>query len=1049
MIFLDKIFLNHSLLALIFIPAIYGMEIPEIKTQSLNLSKENAALVDLIERTGNPAPYYEALSIYEFSIYEGPESLNTWKLTYQQRQVALRVASYMCDKDIMEFLIERKTSLRYKYENKLTPLQQAARSGYTEDMALLLAHNANLNETNYFGNTPLHEAVREGHTKIVKLLLAHNANLNKTNYFGNTPLHWAAKNRATEIVRLLISSGALLNEKDKYGNTPLHLAAHAGHTEIVKLLLEYKANVNEKDKYGNAPLRLAARAGHTEIVKLLLEYKANVNEKGKDDYTPLLDAARAGHTKIVELLLEYKADPNEKDGYGNTLMHWAAEKGHMEIVKLLHEYKANPNEKARYGNTPLHCAAHAGHTEIVKLLLSRGALLNEKGSNGKTLLHLATESRDTEIVRLLISSGALLNEKDEYGKTPLHLATESSDTEIVRLLISSGALLNEKDEYGNTPLHLAAQHGTVEIIKLLLLRGADIHIKNNWGYTAQDGAFNRKTELAHAVKREFRRTPLHLAAKIGDETAVKMFLETGADVNARDKKTGETPLHLASYYNHLLIAKILLENGASIDRMDRLGYTALTRALLRKNEELAELLLWKNASIEAGYLSPIKLGKCGVDKKMLNLVHEGKIVQSIAALLKNNETLHFPDIDTCLESEFFRTELKKLLDQRKNAKRELPPPTPVRINDLHSENGIGYEMRLKENYTDTFSAGLALDGEGLQALITASMVKRLEDELGPLHQVFDYITGSSFGGIVALALVASADGNRRAIKTKDIIKLFENDAQEIFPAKSKKSTEPYYPLDPLKEKLKLLFKHTRLCDSLTRVIVPFDGANKEFDSLRAQEEVAMRGMQTKENYYLRDIAGILGADSKGTYFPPIEFNGQPVCASERYSNASADFLNKKLAALSGNKPPKYRILYCVSNSLVNPHKTIDNELRNLNTSLDENASLLQERIDKLREEISGLNEKNQKNALSEKEKKQQEQLNAQIEALSWEKNKTTISRYECIKPKLNEEMPLDDKKAVSKYKELGLAAAQQFIEKNPNFLRLLKENRALKHSLTT
>ncbi len=983
MTFLDKIFFYHSLLALTCIPAIYGMEIAEIKTQSLNLSQENTALVDLIQRTGNPAPYCKSFNSFERPASNSSNS-NSLKLTAQEeRQVALTEACYWGHLEIVKFLISKGTSLNEKDAGGFTPLINAARRGHTEIVKLLLTHNANLNKTNKYGSTPLHCAALRGHTEIVTLLLAHNANINAKNYSGNTPLTRATGEGHTEIVKLLIAHNANLNEEGKEDGTPLHWAALAGHTEIVKLLLELKADLNKTDKYGNTPLHSAALEGHKEVMILLISKGALLNEKNRD---------------------------------GNTPLHLAAEKGHTEIVKLLLAHNANLNKKGGYDNTPLHCAALASHTEVMILLISKGALLNEK-------------NRD--------------------GNTPLHCAAHAGHTEIVRLLISSGALLNEKDEYGNTPLHLAAQHGTVEIIKLLLLRGADIHTKNNWGYTAQDGAFNRKTELAHAVKREFRRTPLHLAAKIGDETAVKMFLETGADVNARDKETGETPLHLASYYNHLLIAKILLENGASIDRMDRLGYTALTRALLRKNEELAELLLWKNASIEAGYLSPIKLGKCGVDKKMLNLVHEGKIVQSIAALLKNNETLHFPDIDTCLESEFFRTELKKLLDQRKNAKRELPPPTPVRINDLHSENGIGYEMRLKENYTDTFSAGLALDGEGLQALITASMVKRLEDELGPLHQVFDYITGSSFGGIVALALVASADGNRRAIKTKDIIKLFENDAQEIFPAKSKKSTEPYYPLDPLKEKLKLLFKHTRLCDSLTRVIVPFDGANEEFDSLRAQEEVAMRGMQTKENYYLRDIAGILGADSKGTYFPPIEFNGQSVCASERYSNASADFLNKKLAALSGNKPPKYRILYCVSNSLVNPHKTIDNELRNLNTSLDENASLLQERIDKLREEISGLNEKNQKNALSEKEKKQQEQLNAQIEALSWEKNKTTISRYECIKPKLNEEMPLDDKKAVSKYKELGLAAAQQFIEKNPNFLRLLKENRALKHSLTT
>ena len=54
------------------------------------------------------------------------------------------------------------------------------------------------------------------------------------------------------------------------------------------------------------------------------------------------------------------------------------------------------------------------------------------------------------------------------------------------------------------------------------------------------------------------RTPLHLAAFTGRTEVVRLLLERGADVNAKNEKGGETPLHNAAMNGHAEAAVLLL-----------------------------------------------------------------------------------------------------------------------------------------------------------------------------------------------------------------------------------------------------------------------------------------------------------------------------------------------------------------------------------------------------------------------------------------------------------------------------------------------------------
>lgn len=86
----------------------------------------------------------------------------------------------------------------------------------------------------------------------------------------------------------------------------------------------------------------------------------------------------------------------------------------------------------------------------------------------------------------------------------------------------------------------------------------------------------------------YEATPLCNAIVKGDLATVKKFIEYGSDVN--ESINGTTPLMLAARYNKVEIIKILLEKGAKLDAKDERGFTALKYAEFSKANEAIALL---------------------------------------------------------------------------------------------------------------------------------------------------------------------------------------------------------------------------------------------------------------------------------------------------------------------------------------------------------------------------------------------------------------------------------------------------------------------------
>ncbi len=221
---------------------------------------------------------------------------------------------------------------------------------------------------------------------------------------------------------------------------------------------------------------------------------------------------------------------------------------------------------------PLKNASQQGYSKTVKVLLKKGA-----STNLKRALWMAVRSGRINTTKVLIAAGAGVNAPD----FPLIDAVENGRVAMAELLLDAGANIEVK--YGEdklTVLMLAEQKKDIDMIKLLLEKGADINAKNKYC----------ETVLVNAIKRDdiFFKT----------EDIIKLLLDNGADVNAKCEEG--TPISIiAARKLELEILWQLLDKGADINAKDSDGWTLLNYAARNNLIEIAITLLEKGADINS------------------------------------------------------------------------------------------------------------------------------------------------------------------------------------------------------------------------------------------------------------------------------------------------------------------------------------------------------------------------------------------------------------------------------------------------------------------
>lgn len=228
--------------------------------------------------------------------------------------------------------------------------------------------------------------------------------------------------------------------------------------------------------------------------------------------------------------------------------------GDVAAAKRALKKGANPNYRSNLnGFTPLLLAIQNDYAEMVNLLISEGAEVDQATAGLFTdygALHWACSFGSSKAAAVLLAAGVSVNALNTVGLTALQYCALHGWVETAMVLVESGATVDLAGQGTNTPLYSAAYEGHLAMVEMLVLKRADPDKKSGpSGFTPIFGAVFANSSIiikrllsrgANIDARSIdRRTPLWVAAMLGQRVSVKVLIENGADKSI--SAFGQTP----------------------------------------------------------------------------------------------------------------------------------------------------------------------------------------------------------------------------------------------------------------------------------------------------------------------------------------------------------------------------------------------------------------------------------------------------------------------------------------------------------------------------
>ncbi|XP_076312076.1 85/88 kDa calcium-independent phospholipase A2-like isoform X2 [Tachypleus tridentatus] len=380
-----------------------------------------------------------------------------------------------------------------------------------------------------------------------------------------------------------------------------------------------------------------------------------------------------------------------------TPLHLAVKLMNMSAIKTLLQFNGRVDLTDKSGNTVYHYAA-ASKKEVIQAFrrFRCPEVINATNSDGWTPLHISCMVNNIDSMKELLLLGADPN----VAACPSELSDDTSTTLILKeRLLRSISLSSKSLKAGGLPLHLA---NSVECIETLIENGSHVNARNlNFD------------------------TPLHLLVQSKETfSSIICLLSHGADVNL-DNFEGEMPLHLAVKTGYLPTVHALLSFGASVNALNH--QKEMPRHLAATTSvEGKELLLYTLYAIGAKRCSK-HTSSCN-DGCSPHGIFNG--IPPECSNISKNITLYDDIMSAAVVSAAI-----------------------TRKRGLFSLGGFDDVDSLREQFGKKTDNLLCLDGGGIRGLILIRILMELETYVG-LHLVncFDWIAGTSTGGILALAL---------------------------------------------------------------------------------------------------------------------------------------------------------------------------------------------------------------------------------------------------------------------------------------------------------
>jgi ankyrin repeat protein len=369
-------------------------------------------------------------------------------------------------------------------------------------------------------------------------------------------------------------------------------------------LKEAEAILAAHPELRSADIHTAAVLGDADAVRrFLAQDPANATAKsepfggdalnylGLSKYLRLDPARTPGFLQAATALLDAGADPNtgfwNKGEFETALYGAAGVAHHPELTQLLLDRGADPTDGEVVYHSP------EGHdSRAMQLVVETGKL---SANDLRLMLIRKHDWHDEEGVRWLLERGLDLNSKHERGwPIPLgHAIERGNDLPIIKLLLEHGAdpLLVED---GMTAIERAVRKGRADLLAEFEQRGIAVELRGVDPLLAACARNDSAAVRAIAeAEPELVRELLAQGGKFlgeftnsGNPGGVRQLLDLGVPVDAVYEGDGyfgiakdSTALHVAAWKMETPILKLLLERGAPVNAKDDKGRTPLALAV--------------------------------------------------------------------------------------------------------------------------------------------------------------------------------------------------------------------------------------------------------------------------------------------------------------------------------------------------------------------------------------------------------------------------------------------------------------------------------------